>query len=181
MNVTVYCASSFGEDPAFSHGAIELGSWIAKEGHTLVYGGSQVGLMGLIADTVLASGGRAIGVMPRVLLDREPPHGGLTELYSVETMAERKSKMIELGDVFVALPGGPGTLEELSEIISFYKIGIMPGLMFILNIDGYYDSLVELFDRMIGHGFMTMDVRAKVQVVESARELTEGLERLARS
>lgn len=172
MNVTVYCASSFGHDEAFEQAACELGIWIAENGHTLVYGGAHIGLMGLIADTVLDGGGRAIGVLPDVLVEREPPYSRLTELFRVKTMAQRKTKMIELGDVFVALPGGPGTLEELSEILSLAKVGAPAGPLFLLNVDGYYDDLTKLYARMYAQGFMDDTVRSQMASPKSVRELT---------
>lgn len=180
MNITVYCASSFGHDPAFVEETRSLGAWIGAHGHTLIYGGTNVGLMGLLADTALDAGGRVIGVLPDILADREPPSGRLSEFYRVETMAQRKAKMIELGEVFVALPGGPGTLEELSEIMSLVKLGTAPGLLFLLNINGYYDELVMSFERMLEHGFMTPKMRAYLKVATSADELTAALATMER-
>ncbi len=175
MNITVYCASSFGHDSSFEKAARELGAWIAAQGHTLVYGGTHVGLMGLIADTVLDGGGYAIGVLPDVLVEKEPPYSRLPKLYRVKTMAERRTKMIELGDVFVALPGGPGTLEELSEIMSLAKVGTPAGQLFLLNLDGYYDDLTNLYARMYDHEFMTDEVYAQMASHPSVQELTASL------
>ena len=175
MNITVYCASSFGHDPAFAEQARLLGSWIGTHGHTLIYGGTNVGLMGLVAGTAFDAGGDVIGVLPHILADREPPSDRLTRLYRVETMAQRKAKMIELGEVFVALPGGPGTLEELSEIMSLVKLGTPPGYLFLLNVDGFYDELIESFERMLVHGFMTPQMRSYLKVTTSADELTRAL------
>lgn len=171
MNITVYCASSFGKDEAFAREAQTLGSWIGAHHHTLIYGGTSVGLMGLIAGAVLDAGGEVIGVLPDILSDREPPSGRLTQLIRVETMAQRKSTMIELGEVFVALPGGPGTLEELSEIMSLVKLGTSPGYLYLLNSNGYYDELIALFDRMLLHGFMTPEMRSYLKAADSADEL----------
>lgn len=176
MNVTVYCASSFGHDPAFADEARALGAWIGANHHTLVYGGTNVGLMGLIAGTALDAGGYVIGVLPDILADREPPSGRLSEFYRVETMAQRKAKMIELGEVFVAMPGGPGTLEELSEIMSLAKLGTPPGYLYLLNVNGYYDELIVSFDRMLAHGFMTSEMRSYLKVAHSADELARMLE-----
>ena len=175
MNITVYCASSLGHDPAFAQEARALGSWIGAHRHTLIYGGTNVGLMGLVADTVLDEGGSVLGVLPDILADREPPSGRLTKLHRVETMAQRKAKMIELGEVFVALPGGPGTLEELSEIMSLVKLGTPPGFLYLLNINGFYDELITSFERMLAHGFMTPDMRAYLKVAASADALTSML------
>ena len=173
MNITVYCGSSAGDDPAFSQAARELGLWIATQGHTLVYGGADAGLMGIIADTVLDEGGKAIGVLPDCLVEREPPHEGLSKLYQVKTMAERKAKMI--GEVFVAMPGGPGTLEELSEILSLGKMGYLPGHCFLLNVCGYYDALVEVYDRMLDHGFMDADNRGQLHAPATVEDLAGEL------
>ncbi len=176
MNVTVYCASSFGHDPAFAEEARALGAWIGANRHTLIYGGTNVGLMGLIAGTAFDAGGRVVGVLPDILADREPPSGRLSEFFRVETMAQRKAKMIELGEVFVAMPGGPGTLEELSEIMSLVKLGTPPGYLYLLNVNGYYDELIASFERMLEHGFMTPEMRAYLKVARSAGELVRMLE-----
>lgn len=176
MNVTVYCASSLGHDPAFAEEARALGAWIGANRHTLIYGGTNVGLMGLIAGTALDAGGRVVGVLPDILADREPPSGRLSEFFRVETMAQRKAKMIELGEVFVAMPGGPGTLEELSEIMSLVKLGTPPGYLYLLNVNGYYDELIASFERMLEHGFMTPEMRAYLKVARSTGELVRMLE-----
>lgn len=178
MNITVYCGSSLGIDPDFAVQTRELGTWIAGHHHTLIYGGSNVGLMGLISNTVLDGGGEVVGVLPDILMEREPPSERLTKFYQVATMAERKAKMIELGDVFVALPGGPGTLEELSEIMSLVKIGTPPGYLFLLNVNGYYDELSACFGRMLEHGFMTSRMRSYLAIPASVHELVTMLERL---
>lgn len=175
MNITVYCASSLGHDPAFAEEARMLGAWMGAQGHTLIYGGTNVGLMGLLAGTVYDAGGSVIGVLPDILADREPPSERLTQFFRVETMAQRKARMIELGEVFVALPGGPGTLEELSEIMSLVKLGTPPGLLFLLNVNGYYDELIGSFERMLEHGFMTPEMRAYLKVATSSDELTRML------
>lgn len=180
MNITVYCASSLGHDPDFAQETRKLGAWIGAHRHTLVYGGTNVGLMGLLSDVVLDAGGRVVGVLPDILADREPPSGRLTEFYRVETMAQRKAKMIELGDVFIALPGGPGTLEELSEIMSLVKLGTPPGYLFLLNVNGYYDELVVSFERMLEHGFMTPEMRSYLEVATSADELAAALSVMGR-
>jgi len=122
MKIAVYCGASVGNEPSFATAAQELGQWIASRKNTLVYGGGKAGLMGVLADAVLENGGQVIGVIPTFLKDRELAHPGLTELYVVETMSERKRKMFELSQAFVALPGGPGTLEEITEMISWSRI-----------------------------------------------------------
>ena len=177
MNITVYCGSAYGADPAFQQGARELGTWMAKNGHTLVYGGAASGLMGEIADAVLQGGGKAIGILPDVLVEREPPHEGLTEFYQVKSMTERKAMMIDFGEVFVAMPGGPGTLEELSEILSLDKIEILKVPCILFNINGYFDALVEVYDRMFEHGFMDKDNRSLLVNACSVAEIGEYLSR----
>ena len=114
MKITVFCGANNGGNEAYKENAIELGKWIADNNHTLVYGGGKVGLMGVIADTVLENNSEVIGIMPQFLVDREISHTGITEFIIVDDMSIRKDKLVDLGDVFVALPGGPGTLEEIS-------------------------------------------------------------------
>ncbi len=118
MNITVYLGSEYGVNPLYIEKAAELGRWIGSNGHSLVYGGGNVGLMGVLADNVLASGGKVIGVIPDFFIEIEQQHNGLTELEVVPSMSERKKRMVELGDFFIAFPGGIGTLEEISEIMT---------------------------------------------------------------
>lgn len=118
MKITVFCGANNGRNEAYKENAKELGKWIADNNHTLVYGGGKVGLMDIIADTVLENNSEVIGIMPQFLVDREISHTGITEFIIVDDMSIRKEKLVNLGDVFVALPGGPGTLEEISQVIS---------------------------------------------------------------
>lgn len=171
MNITVYCGSKIPENDLFVEGAKELGTYIGKNGHTLVYGGADTGLMGVLADAVLDNGGEVIGVYPKNLEGIERKHPKLTELYMTENILERKSKMIELGDIFVALPGGPGTLEEMSEIISLVRIDQLEGRFIGLNIDGYYKNLIYQFDRMLDEKFITQEERSGIVFVDSVEEL----------
>lgn len=154
MKIAVYCASTPGNDPRFREAAIELGQWIGKSGHSLVYGGSSVGIMGVIAREVMAAGGCAYGVEPRFFIEAGVAQEELTELYVVETMAERKALMIELADTFVALPGGVGTLEEISEIMSCVRLGLDVPECYLLNVNGFYDPLKELLSSMEEQGFI---------------------------
>lgn len=176
MNITVYCASAPGDLPAWNTAADDLGRWIARNGHQLVYGGADVGLMGTLANAVLAGNGSVHGVAPRFLYDREITHGGLTELEIVDTMSQRKERMIELGDVFVALPGGPGTLEEISEIFSLIKLKRPPGICVLYDIEGFYEPLVELLDSMEDHGFFLSNDRARIHRVQDTAQLSTLLE-----
>ena len=123
MKITVFCGANEGRNEAYRKNAEELGKWIADNNYTLVYGGGKVGLMGIIADTVLENNSEVIGIMPQFLVDREISHTGITEFIIVDDMSVRKEKLIDLGDVFVALPGGPGTLEEISQVISWVRVG----------------------------------------------------------
>ena len=154
MNIVVYCGSGSGDDPRFEEAARDLGTWIAREGHTLVYGGSAIGLMGTVSRAALEEGGEVIGVEPTFFLDMGVEQHDLTQLIEVETMSERKAKMIELGDAFVALPGGMGTLEEISEIMSRIRLGLGPSECYLLNIGGYYDSLRAFLRDAYDHEFV---------------------------
>ncbi|MDO4432157.1 MAG: TIGR00730 family Rossman fold protein [Aerococcaceae bacterium] len=162
MNITIYCGASFGNDECYATAARKIGQWIADNGHSLVYGGSKVGLMGIVADTVLANGAEAIGVMPAFLQEKELAHESLSQLHIVDDMSQRKRKMIELGDVYMALPGGPGTLEEISEVISWSRIGQNANPCILFNENGYYDCLQAQFQRMVDNGFLTQDDYGKI-------------------
>ncbi len=177
MNITVYCGSSFGKDPAFRACAKDFGTWIGAHGHRLVYGGSQVGLMGVLADAVLDAGGKVTGVEPRFLIERELQHDGLDELIMVDTMVERMTKMIELGDAFVALPGGVGTLEEISEVASRIRLELTDAPCIFLNAAGYYDDFKRYMDRMAREGFILEHEYAKISFVSSVEEAAALIER----
>ena len=176
MNITVYCGSSMPENRAFQQVARELGKWIAREGHELVYGGSRVGLMGIVSGTVLEAGGRVHGVETSFFVDAGVARDNLTELFVVGTMAERKAKMIELGDAFVALPGGVGTLEEMSEIMSRIRLGMDPSACYFLNIDGFYDNLRAFLDDMVREGFLDDVDLGRICFPETLDELVRLLE-----
>ena len=154
MNITVYCGSNPGADPRFAEAARELGTWIGASGHCLVYGGSSVGLMGAVSRAALDAGGRVEGVEPQFFIDAGVAQHDLTELHVVETMGHRKAMMIELGDAFVALPGGVGTLEEISEVMSQIRLRMGPARCHLLNLGGFYDPLAELLRAMVDQGFL---------------------------
>jgi uncharacterized protein (TIGR00730 family) len=175
MRVCVYAGSNPGTDPAYAEAARALGNELAARGIGLVYGGGKVGLMGVIADTVLAAGGEAIGVMPQGLVDREIGHPGLTELKVVGSMHERKALMAELAGAFVALPGGIGTLEELIEVYTWSQLGIHDKGCGVLNVRGYYDGLVAFLDHAVAAGFLRAQHRAVLTVAEDAAELLDAL------
>jgi uncharacterized protein (TIGR00730 family) len=153
-----------GNDPCFASAAREFGELLAKEGIALVYGGGHVGLMGVIADAVLANGGKAIGVIPRALWDREVGHRGLTELHIVETMHERKAMMASLADAFVALPGGLGTLEEIFEVWTWAQLGIHAKPLGFLDVAGFYGPLMGFLDGGVDAGFIRAQHRATALV-----------------
>ena len=155
FSVAVYCGSRFGNSPAFAEAARTLGTLIGQSSATLVYGGGRVGLMGTVADAVMASGGQVVGVIPQALMDREVGHAGLTELHVVQTMHERKQLMAERADAFISLPGGIGTLEELYEVWSWQQLGYHDKPVALLNVDGYYDALLEFHRAMHKRGFVS--------------------------
>jgi uncharacterized protein (TIGR00730 family) len=172
--IAVFCGSSPGASEAYTTEAIRFGKELAKRNITLVYGGSKVGIMGSVADAVLDEGGKVIGVIPRFLEEKEISHKGLTELYTVETMHERKAKMAELADGFVALPGGTGTLEEFFEVLTWAQIGLHQKPCGLLNINGYYTPLQSLFEHMVDQQFIQEKYRS-MAILES--EPTELLNR----
>ena len=152
MNITVYCGSSKGDNPAFETAARELGDWIASAGHSLVYGGSAIGLMGIVAGAALEGGAHVTGVEPRFFLESSIPQHDLPTLIPTDTMSERKAKMIQLGDAFVALPGGIGTLEEITEIMSRIRLRLTTAPCIFLNIDGFYDTFQTFLDELLAPG-----------------------------
>ena len=159
-SVCVFCGSNVGSDPRFAAVARAFGALLASEGIALVFGGGSVGLMGVVADAVLANGGKAIGVIPRALWDREIGHRNLSELHIVESMHERKAMMASLADAFVALPGGLGTLEEIFEVWTWAQLGIHAKPVAFLDAEGFYSPLLEFLDRAVDAGFIRAHYRA---------------------
>lgn len=158
MNIrrlAVYCGSAPGGDPRFEDAARELGRIMAERGLDLVYGGGRLGLMGIVADTVIARGGRAYGVIPRALVDKEVAHTGLTELITVTTMHERKAKMTELCDAFVCLPGGIGTLDEMFEAWTWNALGYHCQPFALLNVGGFWTPFVQFMEHVSAAGFVS--------------------------
>lgn len=162
--ITVFCGSSFGTEEIYKEQATLLGQTLAKQNIELVYGGANVGLMGDVADGILNAGGKAIGVLPNFLRSKEIAHLGLTELILVESMHERKTKMNDLCDGVIALPGGFGTLEELFEMLTWAQLGLHKKPIAILNINGFYDSLIELTKVMVEKGLLK-DVNQQMLLV----------------
>lgn len=175
MNITVYLASSTGNDPKFESAVKELGTWIGVSGNTLVYGGSKTGLMGELAQSVLQAGGKVIGVEPHFFIDEEYQYDGLTQLIVTKDMAERKTKMIELGDAFIAFPGGVGTLEEVSEIMSKISLGHLQAPCIYYNLEGYYDDVKHFLQHMIAKGFSSAEKQQGVYFAESLEKIKELL------
>lgn len=152
--ICVYCGSSFGENPIYVETARAMGEAIAKRGDELVYGGGKVGLMGTVADAVLAAGGRVIGIMPKFLVDKEIAHKGLTELRVVDTMHNRKEMLLRISDAVIALPGGWGTYDELAEVVTWAQLGLHEKPIGVLNVNGFYNPLIAQMDHAIAEGFV---------------------------
>ncbi|MCP2028936.1 uncharacterized protein (TIGR00730 family) [Flavobacterium sp. HSC-32F16] len=162
--ITVFCGSSFGTEEIYKEQAELLGKTLAKQNIGLVYGGANVGLMGAVADGALSENGTVIGVLPNFLRSKEIAHQGLTELVLVESMHERKTKMSDLCDGVIALPGGFGTLEELFEMLTWAQLGLHKKPIAILNINGFYDALIQLLNVMVEKGLLK-DVNAEMLLV----------------
>lgn len=174
-SVCVFCGSRPGNHPDFTDAARDLGVLLARQGRRIVYGGGHVGMMGVLADSALAEGGVVMGVIPAALQERELGHGGLTELHVVETMHQRKAMMAESSDVFVALPGGVGTYEEILEAATWAQLGIQDKPLGILNVRGFFDPLLRQLDYALDHGFMLAEERALILDSRSAEDLMRRL------
>ena len=174
--ICVYLGSREGNSPVFRQATNKLGRTLAERGHTLVYGGARLGLMGELANSVLEAGGEAIGVMPDHLVEREQAHFGLSELIRVRNMHERKATMAANADAFIALPGGIGTLEELFEIWTWGYLGLHEKPMGLLNIDEFYSPLLAFLDSTVSHGFLASPTREMLLDAPSPGELLDALE-----
>ena len=175
MNITVYLGANAGNDPALAEAVRELGSWIGANGHRLVYGGSRSGLMGQLAQSALDAGGTVTGVEPQFFVQQELQHDGLTELIVTKDMTERKTKMIELGDAFIAFPGGTGTLEEISEIMSKVSLKQLAAPCILYNLNGYYDHLKALLAHMIDMGLSTPERQEGIYFAEMLDDIRATL------
>lgn len=176
-SIAVFCASSTGNNEAYAEAARETGKILVENNITLIYGGGRAGLMGVVADTVMAQGGKAIGVIPRFLATAEIAHTGLTELILVESMHQRKLKMSELCEGVIALPGGFGTLEELTEMLTWSQLFLHSKPIGILNVNGYYNSLKKLFDHMVQEGLLKKGNRDLAIFSEDPENLLEEMVR----
>ena len=174
--ICVYCGSNPGHDPRYLAAARALGAELAARGIGLVYGGGNVGLMGAVADAAMAGGGEAVGVIPQALLEREIGHRGVTELHVVDSMHERKMRMADLADAFVALPGGIGTLEELVEVFTWTQLGLHEKPCSVLDVGGYYRPLVAFLDHAVEQGFLAPEHRSSLLEFETVEEVVPGLE-----
>jgi len=177
--LAVYCGSASGSSEVFAAATRATAKAMAGRGVDLVYGGGRLGLMGLIADSVLAGGGRVYGVIPQALVDIEVAHLGLTELHTVANMHERKAKMTDLADAFLALPGGIGTLDELFEAWSWNALGYHKKPFCLLNVEGYWDGMVEFIDHATQSGFLSDSRRRQLLVADTPEEALEKLDEAA--
>ena len=177
MNITVYLGALQGNDPVLKDAVKELGTWIGENNHTLIYGGSKSGLMGYIAESVLNAGGTAIGIEPQFFIDEELQYDGLTELIITQDMTERKTKMIELGDAFIAFPGGTGTLEEISEVMSKISLKQLNAPCIFYNLNDYYKGMKELMSHMIEMGLSTHEKQKGIYVADHRDEIKNIIEK----
>lgn len=171
MHITVYLGATPGSDPRLSQAARALGEWIGKNGHTLVYGGSKCGLMGVLAESVLHSGGHVIGVEPRFFVDAGFVYDAIDKLYVTEDMSARKAKMIALGEAFIAFPGGTGTLEEIAEIMSKVALNHLRAPCILYDLDGYYEGLRTLLHHMVEMGLSTPEKLSGISFAENLEEI----------
>jgi uncharacterized protein (TIGR00730 family) len=176
QSICIFCGSSHGFAPEYALMAREMGRAIAARGWTLVYGGGNVGLMGVVADAALAAGGKVIGVIPEALLARELGHRGITELRVVDTMHERKAMMADLADAFIALPGGIGTFEEFFEVLTWAQLGIHRKPCGLLNTRGYYQPVMDLLGMAVNEGFLRAEHQGMVLTAERVEDLLAKLE-----
>ena len=176
MHITVYLGANEGNDPALGRAVRELGQWIGGHGHTLVYGGSKTGLMGRLAKSALEAGGEVIGVEPQFFMDEGVQYEGLTELIVTRDMTARKEKMIALGDAFIAVPGGTGTLEEITEIMSKVALKHLDAPCILYNLNGYYDDLKALLRHMIEKGLSSEDRQQGIYFAEDLAQIRKILE-----
>lgn len=175
MNICVYLGASAGSDPIYQEKVRELGTWIGENNNTLVYGGSKAGLMGDLAESCLEAGGKVIGVEPQFFIDAGFEYNDITKLYVTKDMSERKTKMIELSDAFIAYPGGTGTLEEISEVMSKVSLKQLHAPCIIYNLNGYYDSLKELLNHMIQEGLSSKEKQEGIYFCCDLDEIREIL------
>jgi len=169
--ICVFCGSAAGARPSYSQAAEELGTALGRSGTTLVYGGGRLGLMGIVAEATLRAGGKVIGVIPRMLIERELAHVKLTQQHVVETMHERKTLMAQFSDAFVGLPGGMGTFDELVEIVTWAQLGLHAKPVILANIENYFAPLYGMLDYAVTEGFVTAESRARWRNADSVADV----------
>lgn len=174
--ICVFCGASMGNRPTYRAAAETLGRALAEREIGLVYGGGKVGLMGAVADACLAAGGEVIGVIPQSLLERELAHPGATEMRIVQSLHERKALMADLSDAFITLPGGMGTFEEVCEVLSWAQLGLYRKPCGLVNVDGFYDPLIAMFDHAVAEGFLAPQSRALVLEEQDPIRLLDRLQ-----
>ncbi|QNF33281.1 TIGR00730 family Rossman fold protein [Adhaeribacter swui] len=175
-SVAVFCGANFGNNPIYTSKAQELGKLLAEQNMQLVFGGGRVGLMGAIADSVLQHGGKAVGVIPQSLVDREVAHATLTELHVVQTMHERKALMASLADAFIAMPGGFGTLDEVCEIITWNQLSIITKPVAFYNVNNYFERFLQFIDEGVAEGFIREEHRTNLVIEEEPEKLLQKLQ-----
>lgn len=171
MNITVYLGANKGNDDSLERAVQELGQWIGDSGHALVYGGSKTGLMGILAESAVESGGKVTGVEPEMFIQSEVQYDGVTELIVTKDFPNRKRKMIELGDAFIAFPGGTGTLEEIAEVMSQIALQQLDAPCILYNLNGYYDGLKALLFHMIEMGLSTEERQKQIYFAENLADI----------
>ena len=176
MRIAVYCGSVSGNEPEYMAVARKLGDWIGRNGHALVYGGSNTGLMGAVADAVLQHGGKVIGVLPDVPLIHERRHPGISEYYLTDTMSERKDKMIALSDAYISLPGGFGTLDEISDVLCLNRLQLIRKPCVLVNTRGFYEPVRNLILNMIDSGFVGGEEMDMLRITDDVEEIAEFVE-----
>lgn len=178
MNITVYCGAQIGKDPEFARRAAELGTWIGQNGHRLVYGAGNAGMMGTVADAVLAAGGEVLGISPEFFLIGENLHDSLTELRLTKNLGERRKIMIEEGDAYIALPGGTGTIDEITEVMSLMRLGRLGEVrkpIMLYNINGYYDHFFHFLDRILEEEYFSVHDRNFILDVRTVEDIESAL------
>jgi uncharacterized protein (TIGR00730 family) len=175
MNVCIFCGSASGTRKDYADAAVEMGGLICKSESSLIYGGGNIGLMGIVADEVMRLGGNVIGVIPDFLLQREVAHKGITQLEVVNSMHERKRRMADLADAFVAMPGGWGTLDELAEILTWKQLGLVHASVGLLNTQRYFNPLIQQMKVMVQEGFLKADNLHELKISDSPRQLLSQL------
>lgn len=181
QSIVVYCGSNFGKNKIYAEAAYALGAELARRGIRLIYGGGNMGLMGRVADGAMENNGSATGIIPNFLAKLEVAHKTLTELHFVDTMHERKARMVSLSDGVISLPGGYGTMDELFEILTWSQLRIFEGPVGLLNVNGFYDLLLLQLDKMVEEGFLHIDKRKLLVVSDNVAELLDEMEKFSQN